>query len=104
MSTLAILHQFLTVCSPPAIESIKQQLDGLSGDCKQVTNTFSSILQVPFLQNLSILNPFKNSSTPSEPTDLNMREVVTRYKDVGTDVSYVHTAELTAAEICRATG
>lgn len=77
-------RQLLTgASSPPATESIKEQLNTLAGDCNQVKNTFSNILQVPFLQNLSILNPFKVGNS-EEKDSINMREVVQRYKDVST--------------------
>ncbi|KAK5087092.1 hypothetical protein LTR05_004263 [Lithohypha guttulata] len=59
---------------------VKDALDKLSGDCVAITKTFSSVLQLPNVDQLQILNPFKTQDHPEEPTNLDIRSIVLRYK------------------------
>ncbi|KAK3320231.1 hypothetical protein B0T19DRAFT_479193 [Cercophora scortea] len=74
----AEMNKQITYLGPPP--EVTSALEKLSGDCKAVIQTFSNVLQIPYLDQLQILNPFKTETTPDEPEKKDIRSIVLAYQ------------------------
>ncbi|KAK3690179.1 hypothetical protein B0T22DRAFT_491472 [Podospora appendiculata] len=72
------MNKQITYLGPPP--EVTAALEKLSGDCKAVIQTFSNVLQIPYLDQLQILNPFKTQATPDEPDKKDIRSIVLAYQ------------------------
>ncbi|KAK5046032.1 hypothetical protein LTR84_008819 [Exophiala bonariae] len=57
------------------VEDVKEKMEGLGSDHKAIVNSFQKILEMPFLQNLNIIDPLSQHSE-----EIDMRTLVQRYK------------------------
>ncbi|GAB7346961.1 hypothetical protein MBLNU459_g2016t1 [Dothideomycetes sp. NU459] len=73
--------------SPPP--DVQEALGRLAGDCSAIIKTFSNVLEIPYVDQLQILNPFKTKDTPDLPEQLDIRTIVLayqkKYQDLQTD-------------------
>ena len=65
---------------PPT--DVQESLQKLAGDCGAIVQTFSNVLQIPYTDQLQIINPFKTMDTPNLPATMIVRDIILAYQKV----------------------
>ncbi|GAB7346962.1 hypothetical protein MBLNU459_g2016t2 [Dothideomycetes sp. NU459] len=81
------MNKAIDYLGPPP--DVQEALGRLAGDCSAIIKTFSNVLEIPYVDQLQILNPFKTKDTPDLPEQLDIRTIVLayqkKYQDLQTD-------------------
>ncbi|SPO01198.1 uncharacterized protein DNG_03945 [Cephalotrichum gorgonifer] len=80
----AKMKEAVQYLGPPA--DVTDSLQKLAGDCNAIIQTFSNVLQIPYIDQLQILNPFKTPETPDAPAQMVIRDIVLAYQKMYQDL------------------